>query len=109
MSEIFTEVPVVDISEWMLNYESADGNCSYQPGISTYPNICETWNNSLMELGFVLVTGHNIPHEVFVETLDEAKSFFDCPLEIKERFIYGEYGNEYVDAHFSKHYKSIYV
>lgn len=73
-------VSVIDINDWVSSTPSRKNE------------FIRLWNKSFHDLGFILITGHSISHDLFTDLKEEYLSFFDAPDDIKLRFQYGQYG-----------------
>lgn len=76
-------IPIVDISDWIIKWKLSK---------SATLSVAELWKGIFSELGFAIITGHQIPHDLFVQIQEECKSFFELPVEAKMEFQNGSYG-----------------
>ena len=90
-------VPVIDISALIGN------DSSYDDRIAVANQIGDACKN----VGFFIIKGHGVPHNVISEAWDATRSFFDLPLEEKLQykrlqheypFGYNELGAEILSA-----------
>ncbi len=63
----FKTVPVIDVSPFLAG--SAEGK----------RKVADEVGRACREIGFLLITGHDIPDALIQETYDTAKAFFDLP------------------------------
>ncbi len=62
------EIPVVDISSFLEYEETGDIRCTEK--------LLEEWRKAFSSIGFVIITGHNIPDVVCESFQNDAVSFF---------------------------------
>jgi isopenicillin N synthase-like dioxygenase len=88
MSVDFSSIPLVDISALITG------------DIAGSRTAAEALGKAAREVGFVYVTGHDIPAALFDRLLDAAKAFFAQPLERKMEVYIGRSANHrgYVPA-----------
>lgn len=77
----FTSIPVIDIAGLR------------SPDLSRRLAVAEELGRAAREVGFLMVTGHGIDRVLRDGLLEQARVFFDRPLEEKMRFYIGQSSN----------------
>lgn len=80
--------PVIDISCWI---DVVVNNASEVN--ENMKNVAKQWNTAMCEYGFAVVVGHTITEECFDRLNNNAKMFFELPIEEKMKFNHGKYGH----------------
>eukprot|EP01031_Cornospumella_fuschlensis_P035062 gene35062-42463_t len=82
-------VPIIDLSPLFADYESEDAKLEAEKAVARQIGAaCEN-------IGFLVLTGHNVPNQVVDDAWNAVKDFFDLPLEEKMKHTFPQEVNPF--------------